>query len=574
MKRYIILLSIIILGFTFGDVQKELIVLQWNNIMTVENGVSVCKELNFENAGFPDSETNIPVYYQIYDLENGDQNYDFSIENAVFEEIKLCSEFEGVEKIGSEIEIITQKNQSNGNFKLHLQIGTLKKQGDKVFRLTKFELNQVAVENTNLQKSGKALKAAHVWKTSSVLKQGKWIKIGVTGKGIVKIPHSKLISLGFSDPTKVNVFGSGGTILSEDPGEINYDDLEQCAVWHDKNNGADCLFLYSPGTTEWKLDESKGVFKHTINDYTTKGFFYLTDNVGNSKIAEMLSPITETATNTITTFDAYQLYEKDVENVLPLGSGKKWYDGKAKSSSIKNFDFNLTNVETAEEVKVRVNAIARSYAASKMTVLLNQAEIGTLNFNRVNTGSQTASYANEQDAIFESTISDSQAKVTLKYFADRVDNSVDDNALVWLDFIEVNYRSKLKFENGAFFFRDINSVGEENVVSFSIDNAVAGYRILDVTDINNAKEVPVEISGNIAIAKRPADKLYEYVAFNPNGSFNEPEYLGEVANQNLHALSTPDFVIITHPNFINSANRLADFHRTYDEMGVEVVTSD
>ena len=57
MKKYIFLLFIIIVGFTVGDVQKELIVLEWNDIMVFENGDSVCNELNFDDAGFPDSET-------------------------------------------------------------------------------------------------------------------------------------------------------------------------------------------------------------------------------------------------------------------------------------------------------------------------------------------------------------------------------------------------------------------------------------------------------------------------------------------------------------------------------------
>jgi len=239
-----------------------------------------------------------------------------------------------------------------------------------------------------------------------------------------------------------------------------------------------------------------------------------------------------------------------------------------------NIDFDLAEIETSEKVKIRVNAIARSYAASELNLLLNQTEIGTVKFNLVNTGSQTSSYANEQNGIFPSTVQGNQAKVTLKYFASKVGNNVDDNALFWLDYLEINYRRKLKFGNEALFFRDITSVGANNKVAFTIENAISGSRVFDVTQVNNVKEIPVEVSGSIAVAKRPADELYEYVAFNPNGTFNEPEYLGEVASQDLHALSTPEFVIITHPNFIASANRLADFHRTYDGMSVEVVTSD
>jgi len=574
MKRYILLLFVILVGFTEGDVQKELIILQWNDIFMDENGVSVCKELNFENAGYPDSETSIPVFYKIYELENNNQNYNFSIEDPVYEEVKLSSNFPDTQKIEDDIKIVSEKCQSDGITKLHLQISTVKKEGSKILRLKSFRLKKIPVKSTKLLKSGQASVNNHVWKTSSVLKQGKWIKIGVSGKGIVKIPHSKLISLGFTDPTKVNVFGSGGTILSEDPGVINYDDLEQCAVWHDKNNGEDCLFLYSPGTTEWKLDQSNGIFKHTLNDYATKGYFFLTDNVGNPKITELL-PVVQKASNlSVSASDEYMLYENELENVLPLGSGKQWFGEKFKHSSVKNIDFVLADIETSEQVKFRINAIARSYASSQMKLLVNQKELGALNFNLVNTESQTSSYADEKEGTFSSVVSETQVKITLKYFANSINGSLNDNALAWLDYLEVNYRRKLKFGNEALFFRDNSSVGVDNTVSYTIENAATGSRVFDVTQTTNVKEVPLEISGNVAVAKRPGDKLFEYVAFNPNGNFNEPEYLGEIENQDLHSLSTPEFLIITHPNFIESANKLADFHRSTDGMSVEVVTSD
>ncbi len=578
MKRIAFLLFIIVVGFTGGDVQKELVVLHWNDVVIVENGVSVCKELNFENAGFPDAESNLPVFYKSFDLASSNQDYNFSVENEVFEEVKLSADFQGCENISSKIQIITEKNQSNGIIKLHLQISTVKKEGDKIFRLKSFELKRSPIETTKLLKSGQTTYGNHIWKMSSVLNQGKWVKIGVAAKGVVKIPYSKLTSLGFADPSKVNVFGSGGTILSEDPGVINYDDLEQCAVWHDKNNNVDCMFFYSPGTVQWNLDETLGIYKRTLNDYSNKGYFFLTDNVGNTKVAQKLTSIQEPATHSITSGDSYQLYENETENVLALGkglgSGKQWFGDKFKHSSVTNIDFDLTDIETTEAVKIRVNAIARSFASSEMKLLVNQVEQGTLNFSLVNTGSQTTNYADQKEGVFPVTVQGNQNKLTLKYFAKSNNGTTDDNALAWLDFIEINYQRKLKFGSVPLFFRDKSLTREGKIVAFSIENAVTGSRVFDVTLVNNVVEVPVEISGSVAVIKRPGNKLAEYVAFNPNGTYNEPEYLGEVTNQDLHALSTPEFIIITHPNFISSANKLANFHRNFDGMSVEVVTTE
>jgi len=332
MKKYLFLLFIIVVGFTGGDVKKEQIVLEWNDLQIEENGSTVIAELNFKDAGFPDPEANLPVFYRVYQLNSQTGEYKFNIENEVYEEIKLSDRFHGVNKIAHDIQINSNINQSAGARILHLQVSTIKKAGNKIFRLKSFQLKQLPVETSGLLKKANTIKNVHPWKANSVLKQGKWVKIGVSGKRIIKIPYSKLISLGFTDPSKVNVFGSGGVILSEDPGEIEYDDLEQCAVWHDKNNGADCLFFYSPGTTEWNYNVSDSIFTHRLDDYSPKGYFFLTNNVGTTKTAELLPVIQQPATHSVVVADSYQLFESELENVLPMGSGNQWLGEKFKNS--------------------------------------------------------------------------------------------------------------------------------------------------------------------------------------------------------------------------------------------------
>lgn len=565
MKKYLILLFIIVSGFTDGDVQRELITLNWNKSVFLGVEKPNTPYLYFENADYCDSGSKIPVYGRVYSLKNSFREVKFLVENCVFEEIKLPEDYSDFQEIEDEIKITTTKLNSGRTQKVQLQIIPLKKEDGRFFVLKSFELKQVPVT----VKSAK--KEIINWKTESVLKSGNWVKISTDTKGIYKIPYSKLNEWGFTNPANVNVFGSGGTILSENPGIINFDDLPQNAVWHGRNNGVDCLFFYAPGTTEWKLNASAQLFEHQLNDYATKGFFFLTENVGTVKIIEQLDEIQETATNTINSFDAYDFSENELENILPLGSGKIWFGEKFKNSSVKNVIFNIKNIENPSNVAVRVNAVARSYQKSEMNVLVNQVTAGSLNFLSVNTGSQTENYANEKDGVFVAEASGDQITVGLKYFAGIVENTVDENAVAWLNFVEINYRKNLKRGDVPLFFRDLSSLGENNIVEFSIDNCSSETKVFDVTEYYNVKQIPLELNGNIAKGKRPADQLQEYVVFNINGSFSEPEFVGEVQNQNLHALKTPEFVIITHQSFINSANKLADFHRAHDGMNVEVV---
>ncbi len=565
MKRFLILLIIVIVGFSVNDVQKEYITLDWINVSDAENEEFKDVVLNFKDASFLNDELPIPIYSQRFSLKNRNQNFRIVIENQTFKEINIPEQFVSSDKITGDIQVSSYKLRSGDNFRFELQIIPIKKEGDKLLLLESFIIKRIPIQTKSAKKQDFA------WKTESVLKSGKWVKISTSEKGIYKIPYSKLTEWGFSNPTQVNVFGSGGVILSENPANIDIDDLIQDAVWHGKNGGDDCLFFYSAGTTDWQLNNSSDFFEHRLNEYSEKGFYFLSEEIGNTKIAELLPEIDEPATHEVTSFDAYQLYEKELENVLPHGSGKLWYGERFKNSTVKKYKFDLINVDNPANISVLVSAISRSSQSSNMFVLVNQNEVGKLNFSRVNTGSQTARYADDENEKFVTDVQSNQLEVTTKYYSNS--GGVDENAIAWLDYIEVNYRKQLKTENEPIFFRDIKSVGTESIVEFSIENSSSETKVFDISDINNIKQVPLQISGSVATAKRPADELREYALINSNGTFPEPEFITDVETQNLHGLETPEFIIITHPNYLSSANDLANFHRSYDKMSVEVVTS-
>ncbi len=562
MKKNAFLLFLFIAGFTANDVQKEFISLNWNFVDEKEKNAGIFDEFSFENAVILQSESGIPVFTKIYPL-NG-KGYDFSVavENQKFEEWKTGDEILLNENLLSEeIKVETSRLKSGNDYKFQLQIIPAIKKDGKVFRLKSFELKQIPVQTKS------AVKAGYNWKTESALKSGKWVKISTSGKGIYKIPYSRLSDWGFSTPSQVSVFGSGGTILSEKPANITYDDLLQVAVWHGQNNGTDCLFFYAPGTTEWTFSKDENIFTHRLNDYASKGFFFLTEEVGTRKTVAKTDEVQENATHQITSFDALQLYETEKYNLLPDGSGKQWFGDKFINGTTKNVDFNLSDMAQPANLKIKINAAARSASASEMAVNLNQTSAGEIEFYRVKTDEIYGKYADERRVLLNPDIQDTQLEIAMKYFAD------NSNAEAWLDYITVNYRRNLKLNNEVLFFRDISSAGNTNILEFTIENANSSTKVWDVSDLYNVKEVPLKVSGSAAKGKRPAEELYEYAAFDTNGNFPEPEWVGDVKNQNLHGLSTPEFLIVTHPNFINSANALADFHRSYDGMVVEVVLS-
>ncbi|MBC8461206.1 MAG: hypothetical protein H8D67_24745, partial [Deltaproteobacteria bacterium] len=133
-------------------------------------------------------------------------------------------------------------------------------------------------------------------------------------------------------------------------------------------------------------------------------------------------------------------------------SGKQWSGEKFIHGTAKSFSFPLRDVINSVDIWVRVNAASRSPVASEMLVSANQSGLGKIGFGRVNTSDVTALFADERESRFSLTAPVGDLSLTLKYSGNTV------NAEAWLDFIEINYRRKLKlFNKEVLFFRDIGS---------------------------------------------------------------------------------------------------------------------
>jgi hypothetical protein len=85
----------------------------------------------------------------------------------------------------------------------------------------------------------------------------------------------------------------------------------------------------------------------------------------------------------------------------------------------------------------------------------------------------------------------------------------------------------------------------------------------------------VVLNGKISFTDT-ANELKSYLAIDPTAStaYQKPDIIGVVPNQNLHGIAQADMVILTHPNFIVQAQKLAQIHRDKDNMTVEVITPD
>ncbi len=531
------------------------------------------KVLNFEGAEM--KEDHLPYYFENIMLKGNVNSAVAEIENALFEPSKettsLPPKTSDLTEISVKSEILFHKKQPYVSISfLPFRKNPLK---GNVERLISFDLKITSSNTSTLQSTN-----SHIYASSSVLAAGDWYKISVTQEGVYKLSYQFLKSLGMDvdnlDPQKLRLYGNGGGMLPFANSTFRNDDLQQNAIYVSGENDGhfnpnDYVLFYGEGPTKWTYSSSDKKFHHQVNLYSDSTYYFITSDPGDpAKRIQVQNSSTSTPTHFVTGFDDYNGHEVDVSNFLH--SGREWYGEQFDVvNNTRSFSFNFPNLITSEKVKIKVDAIGRSFTyGSTFKTSVNGQNIA--NFSMGNTGTGiTDSYAYSGSVIDSIQASSPDLSMSLQYLSN------DISATGWLNYIELNARRSLTCSGtgSQLVFRDSRSVGATNVAEYSISYVNSDFRVWDVTDPLNVKNQQVTFNGTDLSFRFPADILHQFVAFNDIIFLSAHAY-GKVGNQNLHAIPQTQMIILTNPIFLSQANKLADFHRTHDHFSVAVVTND
>lgn len=200
----------------------------------------------------------------------------------------------------------------------------------------------------------------------SVLSHGKWAKIRVSSSGIHQLTASTIKSAGFSDLSKVRIYGYGGYLVPEvltDEYLREYDDLKEiptCTVGEKK-------LFYAKGSVYWDSKDSRVRVRNPYSDY---GYYFITQDDN-----EPLTCTEEELLNTAwPTPDAYHtLYEED--NSTWMYGGRNLFNSEKIESgkNSKNYIINIPEGNTRADLTISVTANART----EIRIYLNGKELGS-----------------------------------------------------------------------------------------------------------------------------------------------------------------------------------------------------
>ena len=231
----------------------------------------------------------------------------------------------------------------------------------KYQKLIFFKLNVTA---TPVAGTRAALKAKDRYADHSVLQSGTWAKISIPETGFYQLTDALIKKAGFSDPSKVKLYGYGGALQPEKlTGDYlaETDDLEEvptCVI-----DGR--RLFYGVGPVNW---ETAATTTRTRNPYANAGCYFLTESED-----EPLSISHEdfVATHYPTANDYHDLYEVD---------DFAWYHGGRNL-----FDKTLFSIGSPRSYTLCANgdtgtlSVALTYDGSiSATIAVNDSVIGSV----------------------------------------------------------------------------------------------------------------------------------------------------------------------------------------------------
>lgn len=403
----------------------------------------------------------------------------------------------------------------------------------------------------------------------SVLSNGQWYKMGLTKEGIYKLDKNFLmkevgINAGF-DPRTLKIYGTRhGGMLPQANSVERFSDPQQFAIWgvgdqDGRLDDQDYFLFYSEGPDKLMLDSS-GAPVYENNLYSDTLYYFITTGGEPGKritTAEIPAP-----TGSVTTsYYDYITHEIDIEN--QLRSGRQWLGEKFKKNQDAQQSFEYTLSGSADSVEVWVSVAANSEGPCSFDVSVNNNVLGNIPLEAIQNGVYGEKI--KYNAINAKTqVSGNKVTLTLTFQpASGVDTS-----LGFLDFFVMAIKRKINLGDDK---EMIIRLAPGSLRTFEISQATNQSQVWDITDPLNARRLNSSIvNSKIQFSNQYAQ--HTFVAFDGN-DFPSPTYFHPIGNQNIKSLAGNEGLIVTHPDFLDAANRLAAFHQSYSGLSVGVVTT-
>ncbi|MFM9056939.1 MAG: type IX secretion system sortase PorU [Bacteroidota bacterium] len=534
--------------------------------------------ISFRNAEHPDFFHGLPALA----IQEKNEIVSASLSNARYEIMDQASASPISEYIGPEplVNVMILESGKNRHSMVYVMPFRRNVQSGQIERLISFGLDLSSRSFSNLPVKRAA--TASAFSTQSVLSSGDWYRFTVHNDGIYALSFTDLSSLGIigsAIPTSsLRLFGNGGGMVPLANSTDRPDDLLECAIEvADLDNDGffgegDQFFFYGQGPDRWSYKPTEKQYIHQKHLFSDSTYYYLTlsDTGTPKRIVPDPGIPAQPDMPLVTSFTDVAFHEEDIRNFIK--SGRNWYGEAFDVTLSQRFSFTFPNLIPGT-VRLRSNVAARTSTStatsSRFVVSYNNSTVLTHTVPNVGT-SYTDDFA--RTSFLKTTFqAGAGPDLSLTYTFQPYNASSSG----WLDYISINALRELRFTGNQLFFRDEDSLGNGSNLqrTYRIEGVDNSLRLWNISQHNNVRSQQFSLNAQTAEFSQnvPLSGQANYALFNENAIL-KPAYSGPIQNQNLHGLQPAQYLIITPSFLIPEAERLAEFHRTEDNLSAHVVS--
>lgn len=382
------------------------------------------------------------------------------------------------------------------------------------------------------------------------LSNGNWIQLGISKEGIYKISIQDLKNAGLDvngkDARKLIVYSHQGHMLPEINSRLTHGSKPVAIYVEGENDGVldngDYVLFYARAPHQWYYTGSS--WRHRINFYEDITYFYVGFSDAAAPRISQSAYSNQPPDMTVSRTEILNFYEKESEN--PNHMGRTWLGEKMGNETLTR-SVNLTLPTNADDSAVARISLGGAMIDANGSVNVNlNGSSHNWSFTKINTEFVEFDL---QERMFNVKVPlrNLQAQFTLQ--------RPNSKSSAWIDFVELFGWSDIQYSGTPLVVRNRHILFLNNVRLRLV--ATPGTQLWNVSD--PFLPVNLELSSDGAFFNAFSgqnQKKDAFVLFKPDEALS-PSIIGKVSSPDIMTGNAAELIIITHPDFINAAKRIA-----------------
>ena len=411
------------------------------------------------------------------------------------------------------------------------------------------------------------------------LSSGDWFKIPVPEDDLYALDIDYLDALGINtdniDPRNIQVWTTPGYELPHLNSAPRPELAQIPIIVRGESDGSfdegDRVKFFANGPDKVIFNEQQNQFEHRLHPFTNDNYVFLT--VG-SEPGMRLSAEEPSGqpTRDVSEFRDFVWFEEDREkSESRIKSGTQWFGQSfdpASSPSRTIFSDTLAGYRDGSDLDVWVSMAARSTSRSQFSFTVNgSSAMPVLNINSITSLTRAtglSAQVRDQRHTFQGFSLDNDVLTISATFQNPSSSSRG-----WVEWIRIRADRALQARSNKLLFHPPDD-GDGSLVRYQMTGFSDEPVVLDITDPVNPVKLTVTSSGDDYSVTHYSDRDRRFIA---RSGFQTPGQGESIPTQDIRNPSGyPDYVIITAEDFLDEAQRLADYRSDRDGLTPVIVT--